>query len=329
MDSQVLSPIAVIAFNRADTLKATIDSLAANPLANMSDLFIFIDGPRANKEGEVIKVQQVRAVAESANGFKSVTIRESEYNKGLAQSIIEAASELVNQYGTVIVVEDDLYLSPSFLTYMNIMLQAYKDDKRVMQITGYSTKIRHPKRFDCDHYLTHRAHSWSWGTWKDRWKTIDWEVKDFDELVASKEKQKSFCEYGSDLYKMLRGWKYGRNNSWFIRFNYSMHKQGRFSVAPIRSLVRNDGFGGDATNCKNYNRYKIEFQTDYKEKWDIPVHLEWDKKLDKESVRFWSIPYRIFGKIMTNIKRYISRQGNINCLSKTSKNGAIKKNMFV
>ena len=306
MDLQLLSPIAVIAFNRADTLKATLISLAANPLANMSDLFIFIDGPRENKEDEAVKVQQVRVVAESAKGFKSVTIRESKHNKGLAQSIIGAASELVNQYGTVIVVEDDLYLSPSFLTFMNIMLQAYKDDKRVMQITGYSTKIRHPKQYHCDHYLTRRAHSWSWAIWKDRWDAVDWEVKDFDELASDKTKQHAFNEYGSDLYKMLCGWKCGRNNSWFIRFNYSMHKQGRFSIAPIRSLARNDGFGGNATNCKNYNRYKIDFLTDYKAEWNIPMHLEWNRNLDKESVRFWSIPYRIFGKIMTKIKWWFS-----------------------
>lgn len=302
MEFNSLSPIAVIAFNRADTLKTTLASLAANPMAEQSDVFIFIDGPRMNKEGEGEKVDQVKAVAKAVSGFKSVTIKISEQNKGLAKSITGAATELLNQYGTVIVIEDDLYLSPSFLTYMNTMLQAYKNDERVMQVTGYSTKIRHSEQYHCDHYLTHRAHSWSWATWKDRWETVDWEVKDFEELAASKEKRKAFCEYGSDLYKMLDGWKAGRNNSWFIRFNYSMHKQGRFSIAPIQSLVRNDGFGDDATNCKNYNRYKIDFLSDYKTEWIIPSHIKWNEKLDKESVRFWSIPYRIYGKIMTLIK---------------------------
>lgn len=296
------APIAVIAFNRVDTLRTTLSSLKANRLADQSDLFIFIDGPRANKLGEEEKVHQVRMLAEQVSGFKTVTIKASDQNKGLAKSIIGAATELLNQYGRVIVVEDDLFLSPSFLTYMNTMLDAYENDARVMQVTGYSAKIRFPKRFKCDHYLTHRAHSWSWGTWKDRWDTVDWEVKDYDELAASKERQKAFCEYGSDLFGMLRGWKYGRNNSWFIRFNYSMHKQNRFSVAPIKSLVRNDGFGVDATNCKSYNRYKIDFMPELKTTWDIPEYKEWNKKLDKESVRYWSIPYRIYGKIMTKIK---------------------------
>ena len=302
MNTESLAPIAVVAFNRADTLRATLTSLAANPLADQSDLFIFIDGPRENKPGDDEKVDRVKAVAEAATGFKSVTVKASENNKGLAKSIIGAATELVNQYGKVIVVEDDLYLSPSFLTYMNTMLEAYKDDPRIMQVTGYSAKIRCPNRYHCDHYLTRRAHSWSWGTWKDRWETVDWEVKDFDELASSKEKQRAFCEYGSDLYGMLKGWKTGLNNSWFVRFTYSMHKQKRFSVAPIQSLVRNDGFGGpDATHCKGYNRYKVDFMADYKIDWNIPDYIEWDKTLDKEAVRYWSIPYRIYGKIMSNI----------------------------
>lgn len=301
IDTNTLAPIAVVAFNRPDALKSALASLAKNPLAENSDLFIFIDGPRENRPDEKEKVQHVKMVAESAMGFKSVTIKASEQNKGLAKSIIGATTELINQYGKVIVVEDDLYLSPSFLTYMNTMLETYKNDSRIMQVTGYSAKIRHPEHFHCDYYLTRRAHSWSWGTWKDRWETIDWEVKDYDVLAVSKEKQKAFNEYGSDLFGMLKGWKTGANNSWFVRFCYSMHKQGRFTIAPICSLVRNDGFGAEATNCKSYNRYVVDFQNIYKEEWRLPKHIEWNKKLDKESVRYWSIPYRIYGKIRTKL----------------------------
>ncbi len=303
VDINTLAPIAVVAFNRPDALKSSLASLAQNPLSENSDLFIFIDGPRENHSNEKQKVLQVKSIAEATTGFKSITVKASEQNKGLAKSIIGAATELLDQYGKVIVVEDDLYLSPSFLTFMNTMLEAYRNDSRIMQVTGYSAKIRHPERFHCDYYLTRRAHSWSWGTWKDRWETVDWEVKDFEELAASKEKQKAFCEYGSDLYGMLKGWHDGRNNSWYIRFDYAMHKQGRYCIAPIRSLVRNDGFGPDATHTLSYNRYKIDFDVDTKIDWQIPANLTFNKKLAKHAIRYWSIPYRIYGKIMSKIKK--------------------------
>lgn len=299
MNTNDLSPIAVIAFNRPDALKMALTSLSANPLADQSDLFIFIDGPRENKLGEDEKVSKVKAVAETASGFKSVTIKASEQNKGLAKSIISAATELINQYGKIILVEDDLYLSPSFLNYMNTMLQFYEHDQRIMQITGYCSKFRKPTSYKWDIFLNRRANSWSWATWKDRWDTVDWEVKDYDAFMADSKRQKAFNTYGSGSTKMLKGWKTGKNNSWYIRFHYSMFKQCRFTVSPVRSLVRNDGFSSEATHCKGYNRFKIDFMDNYKENWLIPPRIEWNRKINKRAVHYSTVPYRIYGKIMT------------------------------
>ena len=297
------APIVLFAFNRLEPLKACVASLLQNSEAADSDLIVFVDGPRASKESEAEKVMAVRKYVKTITGFKSVSYHFSEKNKGLAPSVISGVTEVIDQFGKVIVVEDDLYLAPSFLCYMNTMLDAYEQDERVMQVSGYSSYIRHQEKYYCDHYFSRRAHSWSWATWKDRWDTIDWEVKDFDELASSKEKQRAFCEYGSDLFGMLKGWHDGRNSSWAVRFMYSMHKQGRYTVSPIRSLVRNDGFSADATNCKTYDRYKIDFMSEVKKEWNIPERKEWNKKLNKEAVRYWSIPYRIYGKIMTKLTK--------------------------
>lgn len=305
MEIKRLAPIIVVAFNRPVLLKATLDSLKANPFAEESDLYIYIDGARENHPDDKKKVEEVIDIANKTSGFKKIAVRASAYNKGLAKSIIDSATEILNEYGKVIVVEDDLYLSPSFLTYMNIMLQEYENDNRIMQITGFGPLIRHSKRYDFDHYLTHRAHSWTWGTWKDRWETVDWEVKDFDTLASSKKMKRSLNKNGSDLYKMLKGWKTGQNNSWFIRFHYAMHKQGKYTVAPLRSLVRNDGFGVNATHCNVYNRYKTDFLNEYKADWNLSCGVEYLITLDKESTRFWSLPYRIYGKIRTIFGKWI------------------------
>lgn len=84
-----------------------------------------------------------------------------------------------------------------------------------------------------------------------------------------------------------------------------MHKQGRYCIAPIRSLVRNDGFGPDATHTLSYNRYKIDFDVDTKIDWQIPANLTFNKKLVKHAIRYWSIPYRIYGKIMSKKKNEV------------------------
>lgn len=283
-------------------MKACVSSLLRNSEAAESDLIVFVDGPRANKVGEAEKVTAVRDFVKSITGFKSVDSHFAVENKGLANSIISGVTSVLEEYGRAIVLEDDLYLAPSFLSFMNTMLDKFEYDDRIMQVTGYSTLIRRASRYSQDVYLSRRAHSWSWATWKDRWRTVDWEVKDYEELMESKSKKWKFNEYGSDMVSMLRGWKEGRNHSWFVRFNYSMSKQKRYAVAPMHSLVRNDGFGQDATNCNAYNRYKTDFYESADKAWRIPDDLKWSEKLGKESVRYWSVPYRIWGKIMSKLR---------------------------
>ena len=298
------APIIIFAFNRLNSLKRTVSSLLENEEAKDSDLFIFVDGPRKSKNEEKKQVAAVQDFVKTISGFKSLTFKFAQENKGLAKSIIEGTTDVINEYNQVIVLEDDLVVSKSFLKFMNKMLKLYENDERVMQISGFGCKLTNLKNYPYDIYMNERAHSWSWATWKNRWDSVDWSVEDFETLKKSKKMQKSFNKRGSDLFKMLKGYMTGMNNSWFIRFNYSMFKQKRYSIMPVRSLVRNDGFGEDATNCKNYNRYKIDFESIHKNDFKVPNKIEPCERLIRNSVRYWSIPYRIYGKIMTFLTRF-------------------------
>lgn len=303
MTADYLTPIIVFAFNRVDTLQNTIESLKKNKEAKDSELFIFVDGPRLNKEGEKEQVLAVQEYVKTITGFKNINYTFSERNKGLAQSIIEGTTTIIKQYKKVIVVEDDLYVSPCFLTYMNTMLNIYKDDQRIFQISGYGLKIKVPKDYVYDIYMHNRAHSWTWGTWEDRWNSVDWDVKDYQELLQNKSRQKGFNRGGSDLFKMLKDYMEGKNNSWYIRFTYSMFSQGKYGICPIRSLVINDGFRAQATHCNTYNRYTVDFFNEYKNDFVIPKHIEWNPLISKRVYKYWSIPYRCYGKFMTILNK--------------------------
>lgn len=291
------APIVVFAFNRLGVLKTTIESLKKNPEASNSDLFIFVDGARENKVGEAEKVKAVQDYVLSITGFKYVRKHFSNYNKGLANSIIEGVTEIINKFGRIIVVEDDLYVSKSFLRFMNEMLDKYNYDERIMQISGYGCLLTKVRNYPYDAYINERAHSWSWATWKDRWDSVDWEVSDFSKLLSSPKLQRKFNKRGSDLFGMLKGYMEHKNNSWFIRFNYSMYKQHRYSIMPINSLVRNDGFGLEATNCAGWNMYKVNFEEEHKGLFKVPEMFEPCERIIANSVRYWSIPYRIYRKL--------------------------------
>lgn len=296
------APIIIFAFNRLESLKHTVSSLLQNEEAAVSDLFVFVDGARPNINGEDEKVHAVQDYVKTITGFKRLTYTFSDSNKGLGPSIISGVTDVINKYGRAIVLEDDLYVARGFLSYMNTMLEAYEQDHRIMQISGFSTKVKLPQDYPYDIYLNRRGESWSWGTWKDRWNSIDWDLKDYDEIKNDKALQRRFNDIGSDLFDMLRQCAEEGAKLWAVKFCYAMFRNGCYQVSPVKSLVRNDGFGEESTNCNSYNRYKYIFnntQTVF-----TPVeNLSYNSRLDQSANRFWTIKYRIWGKLMSLFKQ--------------------------
>lgn len=302
----MLAPIIVFAFNRLESLKNTIDSVLRNPEASESELFVFVDGARENVTGEKEKVSKVCDYVRSISGFKTVHYCFSDKNNGLGPSIISGVTEIIEKYERVIVLEDDLTVARGFLSFMNTMLDAYETDSRIMQVTGFSTKHFIPADYSLDVYLNRRGESWSWGTWKDRWKTIDWNVSDYSSLLNDRRRRRQFNGIGSDLFAMLKDYMEGKNKSWAIRLCYSMFVQGKYTLCPVLSLVINYGFDDSATNCNgSFNRYKIEFN-DTQLSFKPEPNVRYNRRIDKSANRFWTLRYRVFGKLMwfVNVLRH-------------------------
>lgn len=296
-----LAPIILFAFNRPDALRNTIQSLLLNEEAKSSDLYVFVDGPRSNKPGEDEKVKKVQEYVKSIKGFKSLHYTFSEKNKGLGNSIIAGVSQIINQYGKAIVLEDDLVFAKNFLSYMNQGLDRYKKEDKVFSICGYSNKVKVPYGYEYDSYFCTRSSSWGWATWADRWNSVDWELKEWDRYS---EMAKPFNQWGgSDCFKMLDDWKNGRNHSWAIRFCFAQFLQDKVSLFPTVSKVQNDGFDGQGTNCKKWSRFKYEFDYWGEKSFKFPAKTDVDKHLYKEAMGYHSIGIRIWSKIMYLIYR--------------------------
>ena len=289
------APIVLFAFNRLEPLKRSVASLAGNSEAADTDLIVFVDGPRRDKEGEAEKVEAVRAYVKNISGFKSLTCHFSEANKKLGPSIIAGVTEVMNQYGRAIVIEDDLIASRNFLAYMNQGLDRYEQDKKVWSISGFGLKVRAPKSYEADAYFCPRSSSWGWATWKDRWMKCDWELKDWDAVVRN---GKAFNRWGgSDCFGMLNGWHEGRNQSWAIRFCYNQFVNEALSLFPMVSKIDNEGFDGSGTNCRQYNRYKFDFDTSENKEFGLPESVYINKNLLGQFLRYYSIPLRAYSKL--------------------------------
>ncbi len=252
-----LVPIAIFVYSRPEHTRNMIESLAKNNLAKESNVYIFSDNAKQEKNvNDVKKVREYIDEIPAMNYFKTVTITKAEKNKGLAKSVIEGVTELINKYGKVIVIEDDLILSKYYLEYMNEALEFYEKDNRIWSISGYNSQIEIPKNYRKDIYLGYRGCSWGWATWKDRWNTVDWYVKDYKKFKHNIHRRRKFNKGGPDMAQMLDAQMNNLIDSWAIRWCYEQSKQNKFTIYPVKSLVINQGLDGSGTHSgvtKNFD----------------------------------------------------------------------------
>jgi hypothetical protein len=294
------APILLFAYRRLDTLRQTVASLQQNSLAPESLLFIFSDQGRT--ETEKAQVEQVRAYLKTITGFKKIQIFESDSNKGLANSIISGTTRIINEYGRVIVLEDDLLLTPNFLSFMNTALDKYVNNPEVYSISGFMFDISHTTNYSYDVFFTRRHCSWGWAMWKDRWNEIDWEVTDFAEFNKSVSLKREFDRIGSDLSSSLIRQMEGKINSWAIRCNYHQFKKQTYTVYPLKSKVVNIGFGNEATHThQRFNKYKATPDTDGKYEFALPDRIFEEKGLLTKFTRKYSLGTRIRYFILNKI----------------------------
>ena len=278
------APIVLFVYSRPEHTRRVIEALAANRGAEKSKLLIFSDGPK--NDTTIRNVQKVREYIRSINSmniFSQVIIHESETNKGLANSIIDGVSLVLKEYDRVIVLEDDVITAPDFIEYMNNALSYFKDNGLIWSISGYSHQIKLPKGYNNDIYLSYRACSCAWGTWRDRWEKVDWQVRDYEKFKKNYLARMAFNRGGADLSKMLDYQMQGKIDSWAIRWCYSQFKHGMLTVYPVISRVKNIGFDGSGTH------------SGISTKWEVNIYCE------KRPYRFENV--KINSKITKEFKK--------------------------
>ena len=248
-------PIPLFTYNRPHHTKRTIDALLRS--SNVADYSLIVYSDAAKDESDANNVSAVRDILCQIVGFKSVKIVLREKNMGLAHNIISGVTETFQTYKDVIVLEDDIVVSPGFLSYMNDALAFYKD-KKVWSIGAYSP-IDTLNQYPYSTYTIMRNCSWGWGTWRARWEKVDWDVSDFQSFNNDRRIQRAFnLGGGNDLSPMLKRWHRGEIHSWSIRFCYAGFKNHMPTVYPASSLVSNNGADGSGSNMRPSHRYNVK-----------------------------------------------------------------------
>jgi len=290
----MLAPVCLFTYNRLNEVQLTVEALKCNHLATESELYIFSDGPK-NEQTEP-KVELVRKYIHSIDGFKSVHIIESNENKGLANSIIDGVSLILEKYEKIIVLEDDLISSPNFLSFMNQALYFYQLDTNIQSINGFSLSLKDRQN---EIYFQVRTGSWGWATWNNRWKQEIFNKEKINTKLNSDpailKKFKMKC--GADMPKMLFDSIHNRNDSWYVRWVFDHFINNHYSVFPTYSYIQNIGFGNEGIHCHGINPYISEGADDHKmttrfKNFQIPKH-----QIDKQFLYYFSFQYKLFLRI--------------------------------
>jgi acetyltransferase-like isoleucine patch superfamily enzyme len=240
------TPVAFFAYNRPAHANRALRALAACEELAECDLFFYADG--AKDSAVAPAVQATREVLRRWAADLKAELVEQPRNLGLAPSIAAGVGDLCARYGRVVVIEDDLVVSPGFLRYMRAALDRYEDDERVMQVGGFT--ISPPTGWQADAFFLPVTTTWGWATWDRAWRHFSWEPRDRQAAAADIEWKRLFdLDGAANFTGMLEDRLAGRNSSWGILWWYAVSRRRGLVLYPTHSLVWNGGFDGTGEHC--------------------------------------------------------------------------------
>ena len=292
------APILLFVYNRLQHTQRCIESLLNNSLSKESELFIYSDAAKETTDRK--KVEEVRQYIHTIQGFKRITIIERNDNWGLARSIIDGVTTQINQYGRVIVLEDDLVVAPYFLQFMNDALETYKNEPKIghIQACDFTQDPALP-----DTFLIKWTGSWGWATWDRAWKHFNPNGKELLQELKQRKLTYTFDFNGKyGFTRMLQRQIEGKNNSWASRWNASLFLKDILSLNVGRSLVQNEGFDGSGTNCGGGGLYASNLYVEALPV--IPISpIKENKEARKAFIRYYARTNSFWAKALRRIKR--------------------------
>ncbi|MGH8461584.1 MAG: hypothetical protein ACRESS_08270 [Stenotrophobium sp.] len=243
-------PAAVLflTFNRPDLFRKVLHAASrAGPRA----VYVSIDGPRATHVNDGILCNEVRKTAEEITWATEVHLKAEQKNLGCGPAVAAAISWALEQAGEVIILEDDCLPDPSFLLLCDELLERYRDDARVMQISGTNWGASAERYDGCSYAFNSFAPIWGWATWQRAWRLYEYDLASWPRIksnglaegMALSTRFRRLLARDWDLVRIGKG-------TWDHQWQYSVLRHHGLSISPARNLVVNLGFRADGTQLK-------------------------------------------------------------------------------
>ena len=289
--SSLMAPVTLFAFNRPDTFGRVLNNLAkCENFAGGSgrrSFYAFLDAPRNEKDAS-----QCAAVKKLAEDFRrshcpQLEIICRERNYGCAYNIPDGIQQVLDAHGRTIIVEDDILVSRYFLSYMDEALEMYTGRPEIFCINAWRTPmVKVPRCYGHDVYLNNRNMCWGWGTWKDRFRAVDFTLSDYNEFISDPKNVDAIDAAGVGLRRMLDSQLSGCLGTWDVQCSYHMIKNQMWAIEPRWAMTKNIGFGGGV-----HVQRRWFYRGDTAKYWNFRPRLERDIEPNDEIVRQFRYAY--------------------------------------
>ena len=245
-----IAPVLLIIFNRPDVTAQVFGTIRAT---RPTQLFVAADGPRADRPNDKELCVATRAVTEKIDWPCDVKRLYQEKNLGCKQGPIQAINWFFKNIEEGIILEDDCVADPSFFTFCSDLLAHYRDDTRIMHISGNNFQFGQT-RGTASYYFSKYSHNWGWATWRRAWAQFEPAMKEFPAFIAeNKIRNIPISRRAQVFWAKNFVYSHNRNDSWDGLWLYTTWSRGGLSILPNKNLVTNIGFGSDATHTKDKN----------------------------------------------------------------------------
>ena len=297
---KVRTAIAMLVFNRTENTKKVFEQVKK---VKPSKMFIIADGPRKNKESDEIKCQQTREIFNNIDWECQVYKNFSKVNMGCAKRGETGFSWVFENVEECIFLEDDCIPNISFFKFCDELLEKYRNDTRIMLISG-TNQLGKWDKSKYSYHFSKFGGIWGWASWKRAWKYYDFDIKLWDDKNVKNilKERLNFFQYISrksiydDIYN-----KNAKFSSWAYQWGFARIIQSGLAISPQVNLITNIGAGKDATNTKkassvsNLKSYEMKFPLSH------PPYVIADEEYDKKMYnKICGSNYRICKNFISN-----------------------------
>ncbi|WP_208745859.1 nucleotide-diphospho-sugar transferase [Pedobacter kyonggii] len=280
------TPILLLIFNRPEQALLIFGQIR---LQQPERLFIAADGPRADQPGEAALCETTRTTI--LNGIdwpcKIETLFRPD-NLGCGKAVSTAIDWFFNNVEEGIILEDDCLPDPTFFSFCTVMLEKYRLNKNIMHVNGGNYQAG-MLRGNGSYYFSRYAHVWGWASWRRAWQHYDFSLKCY--------KNDSRQGLNSFLQSELQSVNNAQTDTWDIQWFMSVWFNKGLVITPNISLVKNIGYGKNATHTHSVPQWFNKIQ--YGKIVDIkhPDNNNINEEADRYSLKTLYSPGRFYTAI--------------------------------